>query len=496
MIEIISEKMGIFQDKKTLLIGSSIIGILIGVIPVQWSKVILIILLCALCIVIYTFLATSVKDRKFLIIALLVGFGLRIFLTAVLHYDSCVQGNEGFFFLDDVLYDKIGWTIAQEWKNGHFADLSLIPASVRPALGYFYFNAAVYYLFGHNLLLIKIFNCLLGVLTIVLIYKIAKFIYDRRVAMIASTLTCFFPNLIFWSCFNLKDTLLMFLMCLIVWESLKLKEGFGWYRYIIIFGSLYFLIIIRWYLAALLAILILVPFFFAIFKTKKNRKKYIFSFIIFLILLGICTGMSRYGIFGINILEGKFGTLSWYQIRMASIMSQESIFAGVTLHTPQEMIRFLPVGMAHFLLGPLIWSIEPLFWPLAIGTLMWYVLIPFVLYGILYSIKKRKVDSFPLYMVIFVSVIIFGILYLGGAARQSLQIIPFSMIFAGVAVTRFHRWKSIFFLFELVLFLGILLYFYYSQSNLIFTAIILGVMAVILAYEPLKLYFDESRKNS
>lgn len=485
-----------FRNKKIILFSIFFIGILLFLSLKQLGGIALAVFFCVLSIIFYIFLTIPKRDRKLLIIICLIALILRICLAVFFHSYSLIEGNEGFFFKDDVAYDEVGWIIAQEWKDGHFADHSLIPAAFKPALGYFYFNAVIYYLFGHNLLLIKIFNCLLGTLTIILVYKIAKFIYDRKVAIIASTLTCFFPNLIFWSSFNLKDTLLVFLMCLIVWESLKVKEDIKWYRYIIIFGALFYLIIIRWYLAALLSILILVPFFFAVFKNKEKRKKYIFSFIILLALLAICTGMSRYGIFGIDILKGKFGTLGWYQIRMASKMSKESVFAGTTLSTPKEMIQFLPSGITHFLLGPLFWKVKRLFWPLAIGSLIWYGLIPLVLYGILYSIKKRKIDSFPLYMVIFASIILFSILYLGGAARQGLQIIPFSMIFAGVAITHFHRWKSIYFFSELVLFLGINFYFYYSQYNLIFAAISLGIMAIILAYKPLKLYFYESKKTS
>ncbi len=70
----------------------------------------------------------------------------------------------------------------------------------------------IYFLFGKNILLIKLFNALFSSLTVVRIYQIAQITHDERSARLAGILTMLMPALLWFNGFFLKETILMFII--------------------------------------------------------------------------------------------------------------------------------------------------------------------------------------------------------------------------------------------------------------------------------------------
>ena len=70
----------------------------------------------------------------------------------------------------------------------------------------------IYYLFGKNILLIKLFNAVLGSITVVRIYQISRICYDEKRARLAGIITMLMPPLLWFTGFYLKETTLMFLI--------------------------------------------------------------------------------------------------------------------------------------------------------------------------------------------------------------------------------------------------------------------------------------------
>ncbi len=72
------------------------------------------------------------------------------------------------------------------------------PTAYRPP-GYIFFLAGVYAIFGHDILIARLSNAILGVLTCWLTFLLAVELFNRRTAIIAASLMAIFPSLIAWA---------------------------------------------------------------------------------------------------------------------------------------------------------------------------------------------------------------------------------------------------------------------------------------------------------
>ncbi len=139
--------------------------------------------------------------------AFVTGAGLR--LVAVLAVQA-LHGN--FLFLDDQGYDQIGWSLAQAWSSHTFPS----PASYAYAgtLSYLYYLlvAAVYFVFGHYWLLVKVVAALLSALSVPAAAAVGNALDGRRLAVRAGWLTALYPTAVFWGATGLKDGLLTALL--------------------------------------------------------------------------------------------------------------------------------------------------------------------------------------------------------------------------------------------------------------------------------------------
>ncbi len=121
----------------------------------------------------------------------------------VVVFVQVVHGN--FLFLDDQGYDQVGWALAQAWH----ADVFPSPASVEYAgtISYLYyvFVAAVYFVLGHDWILVKLIIALLSALSVPAAAAIGISLNGRRLGISAAWLAALYPNAVFWGSTGLKD---------------------------------------------------------------------------------------------------------------------------------------------------------------------------------------------------------------------------------------------------------------------------------------------------
>ena len=154
-------------------------------------------------------------------VPLVVGAVLRLLLVA---YIQVLHGS--FLFLDDQGYDRIGWSLAQAWHVHTFPS----PASVAYAgtLSYLYyvFVAALYFVFGHHWLLVKVVAALLSALSVPAAAAVGDSLAGRRLAVPAAWLAALYPNAVFWGATGLKDgplTTLVLVMAAIALRPLTMR---------------------------------------------------------------------------------------------------------------------------------------------------------------------------------------------------------------------------------------------------------------------------------
>lgn len=97
---------------------------------------------------------------------------------------------------------------------------------------YYYLLALVYWVFGPGYLLPRISQALLGALTCVLIYELARMIFDRRTALVAGVAAAFYWILIYFDGELLITSLAVFLDVALLVSLYRVRESSGGMRWI------------------------------------------------------------------------------------------------------------------------------------------------------------------------------------------------------------------------------------------------------------------------
>jgi len=85
-------------------------------------------------------------------------------------------------------------------------------------LGFTLYLALIFKLFGYpSLLIIKIANILLGSLTVLVIFALAKRFYNKETGMLAALICVFHINLLFWTGYILTETIFLLFLSLSLW---------------------------------------------------------------------------------------------------------------------------------------------------------------------------------------------------------------------------------------------------------------------------------------
>lgn len=414
-----------------ILIGLAVATL--AVVSPELSVCFILVMLGALLVVIPICAVTRGSEGNFLLKVFLAGFLVRVLLALLIQPFSKALDLE----FDAAWYDELGWKIAQVWRTGHLASFADVHGWDYQAPLYIYFNALVYTVLGHNLWAIRVINSLLGTLTGILTYFIAKRSYGVRVAKVALVLTTFFPSMILWSTQNLKDTMVVFLVCLIVWAYLKLRDES--------FNPLYILLLVVCPLAltqvrpAMAIAMVLLPIAAFFLSDGKRFQRGIVMGTSLIILVGFIFRYLGYGFLGSQYIQvfTDLGTLQHFR-RFRAVGG--SAFGGqADLSTIPGLLRSLPESLTAFLLRPWPWEVRS-FWGTATIPEMigWYILFPCLLIGLVYAIRTRWRRDFILW-----GYVVFGTLAaapqygnLGTAYRHRVQLLPFYLTFAALGMMR------------------------------------------------------------
>jgi 4-amino-4-deoxy-L-arabinose transferase-like glycosyltransferase len=90
--------------------------------------------------------------------------------------------------------------------------------------GYITFLAGIFFVFGKSIIAVRIIQAILGALSCVLLYFVAKKTFSKGAATIASVLMCFYPYLIAYTGDLLSETFYTFMILLAVFLTLQCAE--------------------------------------------------------------------------------------------------------------------------------------------------------------------------------------------------------------------------------------------------------------------------------
>jgi 4-amino-4-deoxy-L-arabinose transferase-like glycosyltransferase len=369
--------------------------------------------------------------RRLFIAALLLRVGLA---TA-----TYIFGLQEFFGGDSLTYDNAGYALYNSWF-GYYDQISeyYLQFATRGSgsgFGMAYVVATVYTLIGRNPLAIQLLNCVLGAATAILIYVGAKNIFkNSRVARYSAIFVGVFPSLIIWSSQGLKDGIICFLLALAINLLFSLHKGLNYGNIVLLLGALIGIYTLRFYIFFAFVVAVLGSFFLGAQKSAASIGKQI------AILIVITLGLTYLGVLR-SAQENldRFGNLETLQnSRLDQARSAESGFGeDIDVSTPTGAIQAIPIGLVYLLLAPFPWQISNFRQLITLPeVLVWWLFIPFMIYGIWYTLKNKLRESIAIILLTSLLTVSYAIFQgnVGTAYRMRAQMQIFYFIFIAVGL--------------------------------------------------------------
>lgn len=196
--------------------------------------------------------------RRFALVVVGVGYALHLALAPLLFAAGAVLRPAGFITGDDAEYFALSQSFAS-WLHGEPQPPYVPPFWKGEAylFGTFvYLESALFYVFGPEVHLVLLLNGLFHLTVALLVYDMARGIFDRRTAAVALVATTFVPSVVVWSSLNLKDGLALLLLTLVLWLGWRFERHPRALTLIVAFLAIVLLESLRKYLFVGLALLL------------------------------------------------------------------------------------------------------------------------------------------------------------------------------------------------------------------------------------------------
>ena len=336
------------------------------------------------------------------------------------------------FWGDSYTYDSGGYLIAQSWIGETFA----APSSrvMVSGIGFQYFVGIVYFLFGRNQLLVQFLNGTIGAAAGLVIYALARDLYDSAVAKWAVLFMSFFPQMIFWSCAMYKDPSILLCIALCMYAVMNLRATFSPGNVILFVAASLYLMSLRFYVFYMVAFAALGTFLFA------QRRGFLGGLVTQIVLIAAFVAALMFGVRR-ETLEQQTAYFDFEKLQNArlgqSTQGKSAFGSEINVSTREGAISAIPVGLVYLLFAPFPWSIAGLRQLLTLPeTLVWYGLMPALLRGLLLTLRTRLRPALPILVFATTLTLAYAMFQsnVGTAYRQRTQISMFFFIFMGVGI--------------------------------------------------------------
>jgi len=381
------------------------------------------------------------QKNKFLVWIVFLALVLRLLIL------FSTLNSPTFNFLDENTYDKFGWALAQKWQGD--GDFNIVQETSHIQVGYYYFVAAIYFIFGHHPIIVSLINIILGILAGLLLYFLSREIFSEKTAKIVLFLSLFWPSIALWSTQNLKDTLLLFLMAALALLFLKILNRAH--------NSLCATVYLLGFLICSVAFLSMRAYSFLIFLgslalgyifvslTYFNKRTIIAGGLVILILAGSVIFLSQFKNLEWNYLA-KINLKTLDSIRKSTLAGNSSFGLNVSYNSYFDVIKFLPLGLAYSIFSPFPWQFKNggLFKLAVPETILWYLVLFFLSCGIYLAIRRKKLEGWPFIIFIVIALLTFALFQgnIGSLFRQRAQVWFFGFIFAAYGFSAFLDSKN------------------------------------------------------
>jgi hypothetical protein len=273
-----------------------------------------------------------------------------------------------------------------------------------------------------------------------LTYQIAKECgASPRAARFSGWLVALSPAFVFWSGALYKEGLILVFLNLSVYHLLRLQTRWDGRSLAVVAASLLALGGLRLYLAVLIAASFCVGLVFG--RSQPNASHttvpvLLRQMLVLLLFTGIVAGLTQLRDVR-HLIPDNFqdGLEAIQSSRNDLAMANSGYLAGAEFSTPEQAIRFAPLGMAYFLAVPLPWQTGTIRQNMAIpDTALWLLLYPLVLMGMVRGLRHNPQACLVLVLTTLAMVAFYGLLVgnIGTAYRMRVQVWLLWAVFAGM----------------------------------------------------------------
>jgi hypothetical protein len=393
------------------------------------------------------------------VVLVLVAFITRAIAAIALDRWLIARGGDGFIELDDRSYDRIAWQLAQSWRGiGPGVD----PREHYLQTAYTYTEAALYFVIGHHPLAMKLLNCLFGAVVAGFVYLMARRLFGERAGMLAGVAAAFFPSTFLWSLTNLKETMFLFGVALLLWLLTELLFTGRWLLIVPLLAAFALVGGVRLYVQVMLAGVI--PVAVALQERARLPQKWAQAVVLAvgcavlvwasggLVLLGMspqrfnlqreCAAIGANSAFVPTVTAEQLPDLQRGCVPPGTETADAQPMAGRPLG---EMIAWLPTGLTYVLAAPFPWTADRMIEQVTIPEmLLWYAAVVLAFVGLA---RHWRIWQQYAHLLGYIGGIVLLLALtqgnLGTLVRHRGMVIPFVLIFSGAgAAWLWARWQA------------------------------------------------------
>lgn len=397
-----------------------------------------ILLVIALAGPIVLFLRVLTDERRFITLVFLTGLALRIGFGILVH----VYEFREFFGGDALTYDFNGFRWMSVWLGHAQASQQLLYISdprTGPGWGMYYFTGAIYFVFGRNIFVAQSICGVVGAATAPVTFFCSRRIFNNLSAAKAAAFgVAVFPAFVIWSSQLLKDGLIIFLLVLTMTLVLRIQSKLSYLSVGLLVLCLFGIFALRFYIFYMVVIAVAGSFVVGISSLQRS----IVRNLVVVVAIGIglaVLGVSESAQIGLE----RFADLERIQLSRSDLARAGSGFGEkVDVSTTEGAIAAIPLGVYYLMLAPFPWEATNLRQAITIpDVLAWWSLLPFLFLGLVYALKHRLRNAFPILIFTLLLTLSYAIFQgnVGTAYRQRTQLQVFFFILIGVGWVYFKE---------------------------------------------------------
>lgn len=370
-------------------------------------------------------------EKNFITYVFLAALCARLIFGLIIH----IYELRDFVGLDSLGYNVTASKISDFWMGYIPEDPQITHyLTVRgPGWGMNYLIGFLYLTLGKSIFIVQSIFAVIGAATVPLVYFCSERVFhNKSVAKATAIGVAFFPPFIIWSGQMLKDGLIVFLLVLAMTMVLEIQKKFTVTGALALIFALVGILSLRFYIFYMISIAVVAGFIIGLDTTLKE----IIRRVVILVSIGlvlIYLGMIRVATVDLD----TYGSLERVQVsRLDQATAGESGFGSEEdVSTIGGALSVLPLGFSYLMFAPFPWEMKNFRQSITLpDILLWWAMIPFLIYGLWYAIRHRLRASLPILIFTFLLTVSYSVFQanVGAAYRQRTQIQVFLFMFIAV----------------------------------------------------------------